>query len=287
VAYKAEMMTVKISPLEFNLFKHYLSEQCGIVIENEKVYLLESRLAEILQGEGLKSFSELYSQVVAGKNIALRSRIIDAMTTNETFWFRDRHPFDIFQKVILPHYAKDLNQRRFRIRIWSAACSTGQEPYSLSMVIHDYCKSQGGRITPQNFEIVATDLSYHALEIAKTGCYLEMETKRGLSAERIDHHFDQCERKWCIKPDIRSIVTFQHINLKEDFKALGRFDIIFLRNVMIYFSDDFKKNLISGMAAALAPEGFFIIGATENIQDLSKDFTLHQGEEGIYYRRNY
>ena len=283
-----DTMTVKISALEFSLFQHYLLEQCGIVIDNEKVYLLESRLFEILQGEGFKSYSELYAQIVAGKNSSLRSRLIDAMTTNETFWFRDRHPFDIFRNVILPHYAKDLNQRRFRIRIWSAACSTGQEPYSLSMVIHDYCKAHGGgRITPQQFEILATDLSYQALEAAKSASYIEMETKRGLSAERIDHHFDQSDRRWTVKPDIRSLVNFQHCNLKEDFKALGRFDVVFLRNVMIYFADDFKKRLLQGIEAALAPEGFLVIGATENIQDLTQDFTMHQETDGVYYRRNY
>ena len=280
-------MTVKVSTLEFTLFQHYLAEQAGIIIDNEKVYLLESRLAAILENEQLHSFAELYSQVVAGKNTVLRDMLIDAMTTGETFWFRDRHPFDIFQKVILPHYAAEINLRRFRIRIWSAACSTGQEPYSLAMVIHDFCRTQRGRVTPAHFEILATDLSYHALEAARSGCYSEIEIKRGLLPELTERYFVQEERKWSVHADLRNMVSFQRVNLKDDLKPLGRFDIIFLRNVMIYFSDDFKRQLLAGIASALAPEGFLVIGATESLQDLSDAFTQHQAAEGVYYRRNY
>jgi len=211
----------------------------------------------------------------------LRHRIMDAMTTNETSWFRDSYPFDILKELILPELAKSPPRQ---LRIWSAACSTGQEPYSLSMAISEYLQSKPGSLSANGIQILATDISPRVLEQARTGMYEGVAVSRGLATERKQRFFKQTGDGWQVIESVRTRITFRELNLMQSYTALGKFDVIYCRNVLIYFSTELKKDILSRMAKALNPGGYLVLGGSESISNYSEDFDLVRWRSGVIYK---
>lgn len=254
-----------LSSHAFALFQKYIEEHCGIKILDDKEYLIESRLSRFLIQFNLSTFDELYYLLSRQHQPALAEAIIDAITTNETQWFRDKTPWRYLEESLLPRYIKDLREgRRSRVRIWSAACATGQEPYSTAMCIDRYlCRHDIKDITLAHFEILATDISHTVLKLAQLGKYDMISMSRGLEREYRDSYFQQEGRIWRLKPEIQNAVRFRQFNLQHGFTGLGRFDVIFLRYVTIYFSEPFKAQIVKKIARALNPGGVLILGNSE------------------------
>ncbi|OGJ89336.1 MAG: hypothetical protein A2268_08410 [Candidatus Raymondbacteria bacterium RifOxyA12_full_50_37] len=274
-----------ISPEEFRLFRDYIERECGIRVGDAKEYLVESRLSSLMTQNGCATFGDFYALASGNRAPGLRDRIVDAMTTNETLWFRDNHPFSMLSEVFLRQMADEIIAgKRTRIRIWSAACSTGQEPYSIAMTIEEFARKRS--VLPLEYvDIVATDISPSVLFSAMAGRYTGAVMTRGMPDDFRARYFDKAGEVWAIKERIRKMVRFKKFNLQEDFGPLGRFDAIFCRNVAIYFSDEFKRALFKRFAALLRPAGYLVLGASESISGYApNDFRMHTHEKGIYYR---
>lgn len=275
-----------ITDTEFQLLRGYIEEQCGIALGDEKAYLVETRLTKLMALSGCENFQEFYTLAKSGANAALKDKIIDAMTTNETLWFRDIHPYVALKEKMLPRFVEELKSgKRKKVRIWSAAASTGQEAYSIAITIAEYCKTTPG-ISPDQFEIMGTDISASALFLANAGRYHPLAMSRGLDTTLRDRYFNEDGNVWEIDDSIRKRVTFKKFNLQNSPTLLGKFDIIFLRYVAIYFSEDFKRNLYSGLAGSLSDPGYFVIGAVESLRGVSDDFKLNSYAGGHYYVLN-
>jgi chemotaxis protein methyltransferase CheR len=206
------------------------------------------------------------------------------MTTNETLWFRDSHPFATYEDELLPRYAAQARERgRTSVRIWSAACSTGQEPYSIAMISLDAMRSNSS-LKSMRFEILASDISTNALRLAKLGRYDSIAINRGLPQEYRNRYFAQEGRVWSIAPEVREMVTLKKINLSDSFAAPGSFDIIMCRNVAIYFSDELKHDLFHRLAGSLHPDGVLFLGASESLANYSSAFNMQTGGSGVYYQ---
>lgn len=278
------MPDVAVNPSEFKLLRDFIEKSCGIALGEEKAYLVETRLAGLLAETGCADFSAFYRMVSVQSDPHLRDKLVDAMTTNETLWFRDGHPFKILKEVLLPPLAEGLkNGSRFRVRLWSGACSTGQEPYSLAMVIHEFCRNGNG-VRPDQFEIIATDISPSALMLAKMGRYDAAAVARGLPDELRDRYFQQQGHVWCASDALKEMVSFKKYNLQDPPDALGRFDIVFMRYVTIYFSDDFKQRIYGNVARLLSPSGHLVISAVESLRGISDQFVQLSHAGGSYYR---
>jgi chemotaxis protein methyltransferase CheR len=275
----------RISPAEYEEFREFLQNACGILLGDNKHYLVQSRLGKMVRDASLTSLGELVARLRSERpGGALRERVIEAMTTNETFWFRDTHPFMILSDNIFPEFLK---RRQRAIRIWSAACSTGQEPYSISISIQEFMNRNPGAFA--DAQIVATDISPSVLAEAKEGYYDAMALSRGLPAQFRDCYFhkdrNHWEDRWQVRADIRKRVRFMHGNLLGSYASLGRFDIIFCRNVLIYFSSESKLDILSRMAAALNPGGYLFLGASESLSQYSDAFDMVRSHAGVYYRK--
>lgn len=269
---------------EFKLLREFIEKSCGICVGDEKAYLIESRLSGIMVQMGCSTFSDFYQKTVNDKSLGLRDKIVDAMTTNETLWFRDGHPYKILEEMVFKQMADEIMQgRRKRIRIWSAACSTGQEPYSIAMALQEFARRHS--VLPLEFvEIVATDISPSALFLAQAGRYDKLSISRGLPEEMRNRYFQSSGNLWILKDNIKKMVTFRKFNLQEDFGGLGRFDIIFCRNVAIYFSERFKRDLFRRFASLLRPDGYLFIGASESLTGYSAEYLMMTLDKGMYYR---
>ena len=280
-------MTIKITSGDFPLLKGYIEDQCGIVLRDSQKYLLESRLQKLLIHYRCNTFSEFYQLAKHNRTPELREKIVNAMTTNETFWFRDSHPWQNFLEIILPQWESDLKAGRGRKRIWSAAASMGQEAYSISMLIDTFCRQQPGCTLQQNVDIIGTDISTSALYVAISGNYDEIAMSRGFvkqwEAYR-KNYFSHKEKVWEISSDIRKMVSFKHFNLQDSFEPLGTFDLICLRNVIIYFSDEFKQNLFNKIADSLNPGGFLLLGASETPIRYTNRFGIKKLGQSTYYQ---
>jgi chemotaxis protein methyltransferase CheR len=248
----------------------FLLETSGLVLDASKGYLMESRLAPLLRRKGLADVSALLRSVKSGKDSALRQDVIDSMMTNETFFFRDRVPFDNFRDAILPKLIEARAEKR-RIRIWCAAASTGQEPYSLTMILDEEIRKLAG----WNVEILATDLSQTALTRAREGRYTQFEVQRGLPIAHLLRYFVNEGETWRISEHLRTRVQFEEFNLLSSFHGLGQFDIIFCRNVLIYFDLETKKDVLKRLAGVLADDGFLITGSAETVIGLSDLLVPH------------
>ena len=278
-------MTAIITPAEFNQLRLYIKDQCGIALGDEKAYLIETRLTPLMLENGCDDFTQFYLKIQQEKSTVLRDKIIDAMTTNETLWFRDKHPFVILQDKIFPDLAEQFQSGRYTpIRIWSAACSTGQEPYSISMTIHEFCANQS-TFQPRNFEILATDISSSSLYIAKAGRYDPLAIKRGLSEEMRNRYFTLNGRSWILDERIKQRVTFKKYNLIDTPQDLGIFDIVFLRYVSIYFSETLKCALLNNITKILKPNGILFLGGVESLLGMNTLFTIAEFAGGHYYTR--
>jgi len=263
--------------INFDFISKLVYEKSGLVLSKDKVYLLESRLAPIARQEGLASAEDLISQVRMKSDMQLQALIVEAMTTNETFFFRDSTPFEIFEQDVLPHM-KDNRPAGHRMRIWCAAASTGQEPYSLCMLLKDL-EAKYGMLKP---EIVGTDISPKVLEKAKAGLYTQFEVQRGLPTMRLVKYFTQQGQNWVIKPEIASMVSYRVFNLLDDYRALGKWDVVFCRNVLIYFDQPTKSSILKRIAAQMAPDGFLFLGAAETTIGVSDSFAPVKGKRGLY-----
>ncbi len=272
-----------IDPAEFDQFRKFLEDACGISLGDNKQYLVTNRIRRILEDNNIASFAELVRVLKQGINRKLREQVIDSMTTNETFWFRDNYPYDHLKNKLLPELMAGNNRMFGPVRIWSAACSSGQEPYSISMMVEEY-KRQALNL-PRPVQIVATDLSSTVLDQAKKGEYDKLSVLRGLSSERLDRYFDNTsENVWRVKNSVKDRIDFRSLNLMDSYSSLGKFDIVFCRNVLIYFNADLKRQILQKIHASLKPQGILYLGSSEGLAGAADLFDMVRCDPGILYK---
>ncbi|MEX1148123.1 MAG: protein-glutamate O-methyltransferase [Sphingomonadales bacterium] len=264
-------------PEEFDFIAALLRQRSGLQLTREKIYLLENRLTPIARQMGLDGLSELVREVQRSRDEKVIKAVVEAMTTNESFFFRDIKPFDLFREQVLP-MLRSANATSRRIRIWCAAASTGQEPYSLAMIL----KEQEDLWRDWTIEILATDLAEHVLTKARNGIYSQFEIQRGLPIRQLMSHFDQVGENWQIKPELRKMVKYQPFNLLDGFGGLGRFDVVFCRNVLIYFEQETKTDVLNRMHGVMAPHGVLFLGAAETVLGITDRFKPVSGQRGLY-----
>ncbi|MCG8668786.1 MAG: protein-glutamate O-methyltransferase CheR [Pseudomonadales bacterium] len=265
---------------EYVQFRSFLERNCGILLGDNKNYLIDSRLRKIFRDYDVSSLGELVKRISGYANDPLRQAVIDAMTTNETLWFRDRHPFEYFKKDLL----EELNKKNdSNLRIWCAASSSGQEPYSLSISIDEYKKSKP---SAREVKILATDINKEILEQARAGIYDSLALNRGMSSERLRQHFDVLDSKqWQVKQAIKQRVEYKQFNLKDSFVSLGKFDVVFCRNVLIYFSADLQNEILRKIHGMLKPEGYLFLGGSETPRGLNDLFEVRYYSPGVVYQK--
>ncbi len=261
---------------DYEYLRKLLKERSGLDLSADKQYLIESRLLPLARKAGLSGISALVQKLQGGSS-ALITSVVEAMTTNETFFFRDKIPFDHFRDTIMPEVLKARAARR-SVRIWCAAGSTGQEPYSLAMTL----KEMGAALTGWRVEIIATDLSQEVLEKAKSGVYSQFEVQRGLPIQHLVKYFKPNGETWQINPDLRAMIQHRQLNLLQDFSHLGTFDVIFCRNVLIYFDQETKINIFNRLARQIEPDGFLVLGAAETVVGLTDTFRPVADRRGLY-----
>ena len=266
-----------MTPQDFDYLRKMLRERSGLVLSAEKQYLAESRLLPVARKNGLSNLTELVAKLKAPVGAPLGVEVIEAMTTNESFFFRDKVPFEHFRAVIMPALM-EARAREKRIRIWCAAAATGQEPYSLAMSL----KGIGPALAGWRIEIVATDLSNEVLDKAKAGIYSQFEVQRGLPIQQLVKFFSQVGESWQIAKEIRAMVKFRSLNLLADFSALGTFDLVFCRNVLIYFDQETKIGVLNRIARQMPADGFLVLGAAETVIGLTAAFKPMADVRGLY-----
>ena len=275
-------MSIAITSEEMPVWSRYIKEICGIHLDDSKGYLVETRLGSLLTEAGVSSFSELFYKVRADSSSKLRGRIIEAITTNETSFFRDTSPFDLLRNKLIP----DLIDRRgaaaarIPIRIWSAACSTGQEAYSTAIVLKELL----GDLTRYDIRILGTDISQKVVAVASYGEYNRHDLERGLPPETLARHFMVSGDRWRVRDEIRAMATFRNMNLLEPFSFPYQFDIIFCRNVAIYFTEADKTRLFRNLAKCLEKDGGLIIGSTESISGLCPELEPKRYLRSVFYQ---
>jgi chemotaxis protein methyltransferase CheR len=262
---------------DFDFIRKLLKERSGLMLSAEKQYLVESRLMPVAQRNRIANLFELANRLRAGTDEALIAQVVEAMTTNETFFFRDRIPFEHIRTTILPALMAS-RERYKRIRIWCAAASTGQEPYSLAMAI----KEMGPALDNFRIEIVATDISREVLAKAEAGFYSQFEVQRGLPIQLLLKYFTQHGDLWQIAPEIRAMVQYRPFNLLSDFSRLGVFDLVICRNVLIYFDQPTKSDVLDRLARVVPQDGFLILGAAETTVGLTQAFKSVPDKRGLY-----
>ena len=265
-----------MTPTDYEYLRKLLKDRSGLDLSADKQYLIESRLLPLSRKAGLAGISELV-QKMKGGSAATTTQVVEAMTTNETFFFRDKLPFDHFRDSIVPEILKARASRR-SLRIWCAAGSTGQEPYSLAMCL----KEMSAAISGWRIEILATDLSQEVLEKSRAGIYSQFEVQRGLPIQMLVKYFKQTGELWQINPDIRAMVQHRQLNLLHDFSQLGVFDVIFCRNVLIYFDQDTKIDIFNRLARITVSDGFLVLGAAETVVGLTDAFKPYPERRGLY-----
>jgi chemotaxis protein methyltransferase CheR len=265
-----------VTPLDYDYLRKLLKERSGLMLSAEKQYLVESRLTPLVRKAGLASLGELVAKVKSN-NERLIADVVEAMTTNESFFYRDKIPFDHFRDAIVPGLMAARAKVR-RLRIWCAAASTGQEPYSLAMCLKESKERLGG----WRVEILGTDLSTEVLEKAKAGVYSQFEVQRGLPIQMLVKYFTQNGELWQLNAEIRSMVQHRQLNLLQDFSHLGTFDVIFCRNVLIYFDQDAKANIFDRLSKMLEPDGVLALGAAESVVGITNAFKPYPERRGLY-----
>jgi len=266
-----------VTPLDYEFLRKLLKERSGLDLSPDKQYLVESRLVPLARKASLAGISELVQKMKAGGAEALIAEVVEAMTTNETFFFRDKTPFDHLKDTMLPALLQARAARR-TLRIWCAASSTGQEPYSIAMCLKEISSALAG----WRIEILATDLSQAVLEKSKAGIFSQFEVQRGLPIQMLVKHFTQVGELWQINADIRAMVQHRQLNLLQDFSHLGTFDVIFCRNVLIYFDQDTKAGVFDRLARVIEPDGVLVLGAAESVVGISDAFRPYPERRGLY-----
>jgi chemotaxis protein methyltransferase CheR len=265
-----------VNQSDYEYLRKLLKDHSGLDLSVDKQYLIESRLLPLARKASLADIGELVQKLKGGSS-AVIAQVVEAMTTNETFFFRDKVPFDHFRDSILPEIIKARANRK-SIRIWCAAGSTGQEPYSLAMCV----KEMSAALSGWRVEIIATDISQEVLEKSKAGIYSQFEVQRGLPIQMLVKYFKQIGELWQLNPDIRAMVQHRQLNLLHDFAQLGAFDIIFCRNVLIYFDQETKINIFGRLARVMEPDGFLVLGAAETVVGLTDVFKPFPERRGLY-----
>ena len=266
-----------MSPADYDYLRGLLKERSGLTLSADKHYLVESRLLPVARQAGLSGLAELVAQLKTPGGALLTTRVIEAMATNETFFFRDKMPFEHFRNTIMPALM-DARATSRRIRIWCAAASSGQEPYSLAICLRE----MGARLAGWTVELLATDLSGEVLERAKAGIYSQFEAQRGLPIQMLLKYFTQVGERWQVNADLRDMVRFRPINLLHDFSPLGRFDVVFCRNVLIYFDMPTKTATFERMSRVVASDGYLLLGAAETVIGLTDLFKPVPEKRGLY-----
>ena len=266
-----------MTPLDYDFLRKCLKQRSGLVLSADKQYLVESRLLPVARRAGFGHLGELVAALRSAPEKALMTAVVEAMTTNESLFFRDKTPFDHFRLTIMPALLASRRMSR-SIRIWCAAASTGQEPYSLAMCL----KEMEREVLGWRIELVATDLANEVLEKARAGLYTQFEVQRGLPIQLLIKHFTQSGELWQVAPDIRAMVKYRQLNLLNDFSQLGTFDLIFCRNVLIYFDQDTKIDVLNRLAQRTAGDGYLILGAAETVVGLTDRFKMVADKRGLY-----
>lgn len=275
---------IKIAPAELKLISQYIQAITGIYLDQSKSYLFETRLSSIAEAHGCKSYQELHNKARQDPSKKIEKEIIDAITTNETLFFRDKSPFELLQHKILPEIIDarpDKSSLKTKIKIWSAASSTGQELYSIAIVIKELLKGS----SDYSFTLSGTDISDAAVAQASYGKYNRFEIERGLDRKYLQKYFTLFGDSWKIKDEIRAMVNFRKLNLLQPFTSLGKFDIIFCRNVAIYFTLEDRKRLFNKLADSLSDDGYLIIGSTESLTGVCSRFVPKRHLRSIFYQK--
>jgi chemotaxis protein methyltransferase CheR len=263
--------------MDYDYLRKLLKERSGLVLSADKQYLVESRLLPLARKAGVANLADLVAKLKVPGAEPLIVDVVEAMTTNESFFFRDKIPFEHFREFMLPNLLKTRAAQR-RLRIWCAAASTGQEPYSLAMILKEMAVQLSGWRT----EIIATDLSNEVLEKARAGLYSQFEVQRGLPIQMLMKYFSQAGETWQISPEIKAMVQYRPLNLLADFKHLGSFDIVFCRNVLIYFDQPTKVDVLERIARLTEGDGYLVLGAAETVVGLTEVFKPNTERRGLY-----
>jgi chemotaxis protein methyltransferase CheR len=273
-----------VSAQEVDAVFTLVHELCGIALDNSKSYLVESRLGELVRSQGCKNYEELVRNVRLGADTSLKTSFIDAMTTNETLFFRDDSPFDALKFTALPETIDARSKTAFpkRLRIWSAACSTGQEPYSIAMTIAEMIPD----FAKWDIQIVGTDICDRALKQASLGEYSAFEIERGMKPVLLGKYFQKVGAAYKVRDSLRAMCVFRPLNLTGPMSNFGQFDIVFCRNVVIYFDAATRRELFRRIAETILPEGYLFVGAQESLADLGAQFAPHRHCRSTYYRPN-
>lgn len=266
-----------MTPADYDFLRALLKEKSGLTLSAEKHYLVESRLLPVARKAGCTGLTELVQKLKGFGADALVTEVVEAMTTNETFFFRDKLPFEHFRDVILPALLATRGKHQ-RIRIWCAAASTGQEPYSLAMMLNE----MGRWLDDVRIEILATDISTEVLEKAKSGIYSQFEVQRGLPIQMLVKYFTKVGEMWQISPEIRAMVQFRPFNLLHDFSRFGTFDFVMCRNVLIYLDQPTKTDILNRIARVTAADGYLVLGAAETVVGLTQAFKTVGDKRGLY-----
>ncbi len=262
---------------DFEIFRDYLKKSSGLILTPDKVYLLESRLLPVAKESGINDLSEMAAKIRMGSDRPLLKKITEAMATHESSFMRDGKPYDRFKKILLPQIMEN-NAATKTIRIWSAACSSGQEPYSLSMLL----KEEGAKLAGWKIDIYATDISDHILDKARQAVFSQFEMQRGLPIQYLVKYFNQEGEQWRLKPEIREMVRFDNLNLLTDISRVGKFDIVFCRNVLIYFDVPTKGEVLARIRGVTDNKGFLMLGGAETVMGISDKWKPMQGHNGVY-----
>ena len=271
-----------MSPEDFRFVADFLKKKSGISLTDDKTYLVESRLLPLARQHDLDDITGLVAAMKGGRGSlgdheSLMDDVLDAMTTNETFFFRDNKPFDAIRKDILPQLIERRKSAK-SLRIWCAAASTGQEPYSIAMLLKEY----GAQLNDWRLSILGTDVSGEALKRAEAGNYSQFEVQRGLPAQLLIKYLHKEEKYWMINSELKSMIRYKKLNLLSSFESLGKFDIVFCRNVLIYFEVETKRQILERISRQMPPDGILVLGSAETVLNVSDHFQLIPGLSGFY-----
>lgn len=270
---------MSISTFDFDYIRRLMAQETAIVLDSGKEYIAESRLARLIDQEGFDSIGDLVQALRSNSFTGLQRRVVNAMTNNETWFFRDLLPFQALQSVVLPALISAKAAER-RLRIWCAACSTGQEPYSIAMLLRE----QFPELRNWNVQVLATDISTLVLERAQRGHYSQLEINRGLPAKLLARYFSREGLEWVISDELRRSVEFRTFNLAEPWREFPACDVIFVRNVLIYFDVETKKQILGRMRRCLRDDGYLFLGGAETTLNLDDNFERVQYETTAFYR---
>ncbi len=266
-----------MNPAEYDYLRQFLKTRSGLVLSNEKQYLIESRLLPVARKAGLQSIAALVAKLKEPRETTLAEAVVEAMTTNESFFYRDKTPFEHFTQMMMPEMLKARASQK-KIRIWCAAASTGQEPYTLAMCL----KEMERQLMGWRIEILGTDISNEVLDRAKAGTYTQFEVQRGLPIQLLLKYFTQQGESWTISSELRSMVQWKKFNLLDSFASFGQFDIVFCRNVLIYFDQATKVDILGRISKIMAPDGYLVLGAAETVVGLTDAFKPAPDRRGLY-----